>query len=74
MLLRVSFPFLSERQYISTTMFYNLNTELTFMKANSDLMSFSIWAAGAFNTSFTPNAAGSDQTLWTQAGKPTALD
>lgn len=72
MLHRVSFPLLSEPQFISITIFYSLNTELAFVKANSDVMSFSVWAAGAFETSYTlsvtPNADGSDQALWTQAG------
>lgn len=52
----------------------SLNQELAFVKANSNtLVGFTVWSAGAFDTTYvltvTPNADGSDQPLWVQAGK-----
>jgi hypothetical protein len=52
----------------------SLNQELAYVKANSDtLIGFAIWAAGSFDTSYilsvTPKSNGTDQSLWSQAGK-----
>ncbi|KAG5654081.1 Manganese dependent endoglucanase Eg5A [Sphagnurus paluster] len=52
----------------------NLKAQLAYVKANSGtLTGFTVWSAGSFDTSYvltvTPNADGSDQPLWTQAGK-----
>lgn len=52
----------------------SLGQELAYVKsAFPTLAGFSIWAAGAFDTTYvltvTPNADGSDQPLWTDAGK-----
>ncbi|KAI0068283.1 endoglucanase [Artomyces pyxidatus] len=53
----------------------DLGQELAYIQANSkSIVGFSIWAAGAFDTTYTltvtPNADGSDQPLWTTAVKP----
>jgi hypothetical protein len=52
----------------------SLNQELAYVKANNDtLVGFTVWAAGAFDASYilsvTPNSDGTNQPLWTQAGK-----
>ena len=52
----------------------SLAEELAFIKDNSaSITGFSIWAAGAFDTTYTlsvtPDSDGTDQPLWTIAGK-----
>ncbi|KAE9390576.1 cellulase-domain-containing protein [Gymnopus androsaceus JB14] len=52
-----------------------LDTELAFVKANSDyIVGFTAWAAGAFDTlyalSVTPNSDGTDQPIFTEAILP----
>lgn len=52
----------------------SLGQELAYVKANSaSIVGFAIWAAGAFDTTYvltvTPNANGTDQPLWIDAGK-----
>lgn len=52
----------------------SLGQELAFVKENSDsIVGFTVWAAGAFDDTYvltvTPNADGSDQPLWIDAGK-----
>jgi len=52
-----------------------LGNELAYVKsAYPNLVGFSIWAAGAFDTTYvlsvTPNADGSDQPLWIDAVQP----
>ncbi|KAF9447794.1 glycoside hydrolase family 5 protein [Macrolepiota fuliginosa MF-IS2] len=59
----------------TSSCFTALNSELAFVKANSDsIAGFTVWSAGAFDTTYTltltPNADGSDQPLWTQAVRP----
>lgn len=53
----------------------DLNSELAFVKQNSDsIVGFTAWAAGAFDSTYvltlSPNTDGSDQPLWTAAIKP----
>lgn len=52
----------------------SLDSELAYVKANSaSIAGFTIWAAGSFDTTYTltvtPNADGTDQPLWTDAGE-----
>lgn len=58
----------------ANTSLCSLDSELAFVKANADtLIGFTIWSAGSFDTTYvltvTPNSDGSDQPLWTGAGK-----
>ncbi|EIW74795.1 glycoside hydrolase family 5 protein [Coniophora puteana RWD-64-598 SS2] len=52
----------------------DLNQELAYIKNNAgSFAGFTAWSAGAFATTYglslTPNADGSDQPIWTQAGE-----
>ncbi|KAG6860244.1 Manganese dependent endoglucanase Eg5A [Termitomyces sp. Mi166 len=56
----------------------SLKAELAYVKVNSaNLVGFTVWSAGSFDTTYvltlTPNADGTDQPLWTQAGEPLLL-
>lgn len=58
----------------SITTATSLKAELAYVKANSNtLVGFTAWSAGSFDTKYnltlTPNADGTDQPLWTQAGE-----
>ncbi|CCL98510.1 uncharacterized protein FIBRA_00509 [Fibroporia radiculosa] len=59
----------------TTSCYTDVAQELSYVKsAYPTLVGFSIWAAGAFDTSYvltvTPWSNGTDQTLWTEAVKP----
>jgi len=59
----------------TTSCYTYLGEELAYVKsAYPNLVGFSVWAAGAFDTSYvlsvTPYSNGTDQTLWTEAVKP----
>ena len=52
----------------------SLNSELAFIKQNSDtIVGFTAWSAGAFDNTYvlslSPNADGTDQPLFTDAGE-----
>lgn len=60
------------------TIFRSLGAELAYIKANKNTMvGFTVWSAGSFDTKYiltvTPNANGTDQPLWVQAGKRMSL-
>lgn len=56
-----------------TYSFTRLKSQLAFVKANGDTLGFAVWSAGSFDTDYTlsvvPNSDGTDQQLWTDAGK-----
>jgi endoglucanase len=51
-----------------------LKSQLSYIKSASNILGFTIWSAGAFDTTYeltvTPNADGSDQAIWTNAVRP----
>lgn len=65
---------LENPQVMSNSSYRSLASELSFIKTNqASIVGFAIWAAGAFDTTYTltvtPNADGSDQPLWVDAGE-----
>ncbi|KZT02401.1 glycoside hydrolase family 5 protein [Laetiporus sulphureus 93-53] len=59
----------------TSSCYTDLAQELAYVEsAYPTLVGFSVWAAGAFDTSYvlsvTPYSNGTDQTLWTEAVKP----
>ena len=52
----------------------SLDSELAYVKANSEyIVGFTVWGGGSFDTTYiydvAPNADGSDQPIWTDAGE-----